>query len=189
MLELHRRIEIPLGVNRISITDRVANQGHRPAPHMLLYHLNFGFPLLNAETCLLLPEGAITNPARRDFLQQKAPSDAAADEILEVQTRRSADGMVSAAIVNPVLGGGVAVEVEYDAHLLPALQIWRHFGPGLNVVAIEPATNRAARRADLENEGAIRFLRPGEELTYRIALSVHHGAESLRQLAARIGTE
>ncbi len=189
VLDLHRRIESPLGSNIISITDRIINQGHRPTPHMLLYHLNFGFPFLDQDTCLLLPESIAPNPERKDFLQQKPPFDEAADEILEVQPKPRTDGRVSAAIANATLGGGMAIEIDYDATMLPALQIWRHFGPGMNVVAIEPATNRAARRPDLEHEAAIRFLQPGEELTYRLTVSVHHGADALRRLTARIGTD
>lgn len=188
-LELHRRIELPMGGNTIEITDRISNQGHRPTPHMLLYHLNFGFPLLNPDAFLLLPESIAPDPARQKFLQQRLPSDDAADEILEVKPRANADGRVSAALVNPGLADGIAVEVCYDSTTLPALQIWRHLGLGMNVLAIEPATNVAASRAELERQDAIGFLQPGVELIYRLSLTVHHGADALRQLSARIGAE
>ncbi|PJI40316.1 aldose 1-epimerase family protein [Ferrovibrio sp.] len=182
-LELQRRIEMLLGSASLTITDRVRNAGHRPTPHMQLYHLNFGFPLLDAEATLLLPPGrGPQTEARAAFLTQQLPSAEAADEILEVDPRPGPDGRVSVTLVNPGLNGGLAVQVDYDAKALPALQIWRHLGPGMNVLAIEPATNRASRRAELDQSGHIRFLEPGEEIVYSLTLSIHAGAAALERL-------
>lgn len=178
-LELQRRIEMPLGDASLSITDRVRNAGHRSTPHMQLYHLNFGFPLLDARAVLLLPPGVAPQAA---FLRQKLPSVDATDEILEVDPVPGPNDRVSVALLNADLNGGLAVQVDYDARALPALQIWRHFGPGMNVLAIEPATNRAGRRAELEQAGQIRFLEPGEEIVYSLSLSIHAGAAALERL-------
>lgn len=172
-LELQRRIEVPLGGQRIEIVDVVRNAGHRRTPHMLLYHLNFGFPLLDRDTQLVLP----SNQAQPDQLRafggrQDVPQDDAIDELLEVQPLPDEQGRVSVALVNPGLANGLGVTVEYDATTLPALQIWRHLGPGMNVLAIEPATNIAAPRADLERNRQILFLEPGQERRYRLCLSV-----------------
>ncbi|WP_290810486.1 aldose 1-epimerase family protein [Ferrovibrio sp.] len=188
-LELRRRIEMPLGGATLTIIDQIRNAGYRPTPHMQLYHLNFGFPLLDAGAALLLPPGREPRPdTHTAFLRQQGPFAEAVDEILEVNPLPGPNGRVSAALVNATLGSGLAVQVEYDASTLPALQIWRHFGPGMNVLAIEPATNRAGPRAELERGGQIRFLEPGEEIVYCLTLSVHAGAAALEQLSGRIGS-
>jgi len=182
-LELRRRIEMPLGGTSLAITDRVRNAGHLSTPHMQLYHLNFGFPLLDTGTTLLLPPGHEPRAeARTTFLTQQVPSAEATDEILEVDPATGPDGHVSVALVNPKLSSGLAVQVDYDVRALPALQIWRHFGPGMNVLAVEPASNRAGRRAELEQAGQIRFLEPGEEVVYSLSLSIHAGAAALARL-------
>ena len=49
-LVLERRISVPLDENRIEIVDTVRNEGWLPTPHMILYHMNFGAPLLGPET-------------------------------------------------------------------------------------------------------------------------------------------
>ena len=58
-LRLRRRIRCLLGQNRIEITDTVSNAGFAPSPHMILYHFNFGFPLLDRETTFRFPSSRV----------------------------------------------------------------------------------------------------------------------------------
>ena len=51
-LVLRRRISTTLGSNCIRIEDIITNEGFDPAPHMLLYHFNLGFPLVSENTRL-----------------------------------------------------------------------------------------------------------------------------------------
>src|SRR5690348_7282060 len=44
-LELRRTISGKLGESYLHIHDEVTNKANTPAPHMLLYHFNFGWPL------------------------------------------------------------------------------------------------------------------------------------------------
>ena len=53
-LVLRRQISTALGSNCIQIEDQVTNDGFVPAPHMLLYHFNLGFPLVSEDTRLHL---------------------------------------------------------------------------------------------------------------------------------------
>ena len=50
-----RRIEADLGGNAIRIRDRVVNEGFYPTPHMLCYHLNVGYPVLDEGSRYLAP--------------------------------------------------------------------------------------------------------------------------------------
>ena len=45
-LTLEREVRIPLGGATIEVEDRVRNDGFATTPHMLLYHVNLGWPLL-----------------------------------------------------------------------------------------------------------------------------------------------
>ena len=45
-LTLEREIRIPLGGTTIEVDDVVRNDGFAPTPHMILYHVNLGWPLL-----------------------------------------------------------------------------------------------------------------------------------------------
>lgn len=61
---LNRRISTKLGANYLTIEDTIENEGHAPCPFMMLYHFNFGFPLLSADTVLLSPTKDVVTVAR-----------------------------------------------------------------------------------------------------------------------------
>ena len=69
-LVLTRRIEAALGGTSIRVTDRVENRGFRPTPHMMLYHYNFGWPVLDEGAELLLPSRAIVHAVHEDLRAQ-----------------------------------------------------------------------------------------------------------------------
>ena len=52
--ELRRTISGKIGSASIVIHDEVLNRGNSPAPHMMLYHCNFGWPLVDEGTDITL---------------------------------------------------------------------------------------------------------------------------------------
>jgi hypothetical protein len=56
-LQLRRRVEADLGGVSVRITDTVTNIGPTPCPHMMLYHCNVGFPVVDAGAELAYPAG------------------------------------------------------------------------------------------------------------------------------------
>src|SRR5581483_8882420 len=58
-LTLTRRISTRLGADSFTITDTLLNEGFDPAPHMILYHCNFGFPVISTESELLIDEESV----------------------------------------------------------------------------------------------------------------------------------
>ena len=52
-LVLRRTISATLGQPTIRIHDEVTNRANTPAPHMILYHFNFGWPLIDEGTDIL----------------------------------------------------------------------------------------------------------------------------------------
>ncbi len=186
-LVLRRRIEVPLGGRHVEIVDRVENAGFHTVPHMLLYHVNFGFPLLAETAELLLPAGfaeAAGSPARRDALRRQAgpAGPDAPDELLDLHAEGPQPAGPACALVNPDLAGGLAVALDWDLPGLPFLQVWRNLSDGLYVLAVEPAAQPFVPRSDLAAQGALRLLRPGEIVDYRLRLSAHAGAAALDRL-------
>ncbi len=46
VLQLRRRIDCRVGTNEFRVHDTVTNLDYSPSAHMLLYHVNLGFPLI-----------------------------------------------------------------------------------------------------------------------------------------------
>jgi hypothetical protein len=54
-LHLIRRIEADVGGSEIRVSDRVVNQGFLPTPHMLFYHINVSYPVLDEGSRYVAP--------------------------------------------------------------------------------------------------------------------------------------
>jgi hypothetical protein len=152
-LVLTRRFEAELGGTTIAIDDRVENRGFRPTPHMLLYHFNFGWPLLDKGSEFLAPIREIVHAIHElrsqgtGYRIQGAPQVDFSEQVYQHDVVAGEDGMASALLVNPRLGaGGLGVRLDYDRTALPCLIEWQCLQSGLYVLGIEPSTNHLLGR-------------------------------------------
>lgn len=187
-LSLTRRIEVAVGGTAIRLRDTVRNIGPLRATHMLLYHLNFGYPLLDegaeiwshrGDTVWASPGAAAANPRRFG-----PPSDEYRAQLLVHRFAPPADGRAVAALVNPRAQLGVAAGV--DAEALPYFQQLTIEGAGLYCVALEPCTTGARTRALARQCGEMRFLEPDESREYAVDLEILSGPSELHALQRRM---
>lgn len=192
-LHLVRRIEADVGGDEIRIHDRVVNHGFADTPHMLLYHLNVGYPLLDEGTRLLAPIADVVMAAhageayRRQgvgYRTMPAPRDGFAEQVWEHDLAADARGRVPYAVVNDALGFGLAVEVTKAQ--LPTLTEWQHFAPGAYALGIEPGTNHVPGHAFARERGELILLKHGEERSYDLALRVLDGTGAIAAAEAGI---
>src|SRR5438132_1761738 len=85
-LLLRRRIEARVGESRLRIHDVVENVGHDPTPHMFLYHVNAGHPVVDEGSELLVP--AVSVEPRGDhpaegYRTLAAPSSGFVEQVFE----------------------------------------------------------------------------------------------------------
>jgi hypothetical protein len=187
-LVLRRTIEAKVGESRLTLRDEVENAGWDPTPHMLLYHVNAGFPVVDEGAELLVPARAVT--ARGEHPVESydvfhAPAAGYVEQVFEHELAAEADGTVPVAIVNRRLGLGL-YEV-FDRRQLPHHFLWRMLGEGTYVVGIEPSTNRTAGRLDARASGELIELMPGEKRVYDLELGALDGAAAIDAFAARVG--
>ena len=136
VLERHRRIELPVDGRTLTLTDRVTNCGFNPAPHALLYHFNFGYPLLDSSTELT---GAFGDFAARFAALPPAPRPDTREIVDHLTLPPDPNGDLRVGLINPALGG-VGVELAYRQASLPDLLVWRSFQSGVFALGIEPGT-------------------------------------------------
>jgi uncharacterized protein DUF4432 len=186
-LVVRRRIEARVGESRLTIRDEVENVGHDRTPHMYLYHVNVGFPVLDDGAELLVPA---TNPVPRGdhavegYRRFHGPTAGYVEQVTEHEVHGEADGSVPVAVVNRALGLG-AYEV-FNRDQLPFHFIWRMLGQGTYAVGIEPSTNRTAGRLDARARGELIVLEPGERRVYDLELGALDGTEAIDRFAARV---
>ena len=186
-LQLRRRIEADLGGRQVRIHDIVENVGHTPVSHMLLYHCNAGFPLVDDGSRLLIPARATTTDYGvpiEGYRTLGPPVARAREACFEHDLIPEPDGRVPAAIVNDRLGLGLAQ--VFDHAQLPFLTVWRMLGEDHYGVALEPSTNRDAGRWDARERGELKMLEPGELRRYDLELGVLRGAEEIAAFEERV---
>jgi Domain of unknown function (DUF4432) len=184
-LMLRRRIEADLGGISLRITDTVVNIGPTPCPHMMLYHCNVGFPVVDAGAELVYPAGpgtCVSSARTIDYRELTGPQAGFVEECYEHDMRAGADAMVGAAVVNRAAGLGVFQ--RYDPATLPRHITWRQLGTVAYVVAMEPSTNRDAGRFDARERGELAYLAPGEERRYRLEIGALDGRDAIETFAA-----
>lgn len=186
-LRLRREIVSRLGENRIVISDVVENIGFGAAvPHMMLYHFNFGFPLLTEEAVVRLPSRKVTpreaNLSTEGYDAWASPRADFAEQVYYHDVVAGADGFAEAAVLQPAFplaGGGtapIAVRLRWRTDTLPELVQWRMPGAGVHALGIEPANCRVEGMAAEAARGTLRRLAPGEAVSYELELSVDAGS-------------
>jgi hypothetical protein len=172
VLVLERRIGAALGGRTISIRDRVRNEGYAATPHLILYHVNAGWPLLGAAARILTPSGSVTDGTGAPTPELPAAGSTPAEAVWEHTISPAAAGRASAAVVNPDIGDGrcAGLVVSYDVSSLPRLFQWRVAGDGHYVVGLEPTNLRLGGRTAMEAAGELPVLAPGEAVDHAVDL-------------------
>lgn len=179
-LLLRRSIHTRLGQSRIWIKDTVSNQGFSPAPLMLLYHCNLGFPLLGEGAELL----AVINQAEAyDKVAQKAieqfdhfegPTAGFAEQNFFLDHDEDAKNIVNVALVNRGLNQdrGLGLYLAYPKKELPYFNFWKMTGEGTFVAGLEPGNCLPEGRTSARKHNRLQMLEPGEERTYHLEIGV-----------------
>jgi hypothetical protein len=186
-VRLTREIRSTLGSNALAITDVYENIAFEATPLMLLYHFNFGFPLLMEETVMEFPSRKVEPREAETPLQGyrswQAPEPGHRERVyLHSDLAVDANGWATASVHNPVfpLAGGLGttpltVRLSWSTENLPGLVQWRMPGTGAHVLGIEPTNCDVRGRAAARAAGTLVMLRPGEAKTYEMALTVEAG--------------
>lgn len=187
-LELRRTISSRIGEPTIRIHDVVTNRASTPTPHMILYHCNFGFPLVDdgvdivykgkCESRGLEMDDAIFNN-KVNYRKCSRPLDShrgpEACGFIDVTADRQ--GFCTVGLYNRKLK--MALSMKYKKKQLPWLTNWQHWGFGDYVTALEPGTNPPIGQTGARKQKQLITLKPGQSRTYDLELSILTGKEDI----------
>jgi hypothetical protein len=178
-LVMRRRITTWLGESRLRIDDTVTNEGFQTTPLMLLYHCNFGFPLLCAESELILcsrisPRDAGAAPGLSDCLRFQPPTPGYREQVFYHTPEADREGYAEVRLVNRRFnwGRGLGVRLRFRVDELPCLNEWKMMQPGNYVCGLEPGTNWVGGRAVERTENRLRLLDPGASAHFGLDIAV-----------------
>lgn len=189
---VQRRIWARLGESRLFVHDVITNEGFEPAPHMMLYHFNFGFPLVAEGTRLIAPSRAVTpfvrdGAAALDHTHYPAPIDGFLEQAFRHEFVAGEDGYATLVLANRGFerGRGLGVYFRYRPTELPTFIQWILARAGTYVTAFEPQNYLTSGRARAREDGTVPFLAPGEAREYHFEVGVLANNEEIDEMAAR----
>jgi hypothetical protein len=194
-LVLEREVTVGLDGRTIRWVDTVRNEGWYPAPHMFLYHINLGAPLISESCEILAPieEVLFATPTvpsgqKNAHLDFAPPAKDFVEQAFLHRMKKQADGMVEVAIINrDDRAAPWGVIYEYDGARFKHFFQWRYLDRGRYVIGIEPSTNDISGRLKAREMGELTMLAPGQSLVYRNAVTILDGREAVDAARARLG--
>jgi hypothetical protein len=189
-LQLTRRISATLGESRLTINDRVENLGFQETPLMILYHFNFGFPLLD-EGAEVVGGSVKATPRDDDAAKGLAeharfgpPVAGYREQVFFHDVRADGKGWCQVGLVNRGFSGGrgLGVVIRYRQRELPCFTEWKMIGEGLYVLGLEPGNAYPLGRARERQEGRLQLLKPGEEREFALEVEVLDGNAAISQV-------
>ncbi|MEM2849144.1 MAG: aldose 1-epimerase family protein [Candidatus Bathyarchaeia archaeon] len=191
-LVLNRKIESKLGSKTVLIEDFVVNEGWEAQPLMILYHFNFGFPLVD-ENAYLISTSRLYVPRDRDaedgaekYDRFQHPTVGFREKVYFHDMAVDGDGYAYAAIVNEKLMDGLGVYIKYRKRELNRLIEWKMMGEGTYVVGLEPANCLVLGRDKERRWGTLQFIQPGEERRVTVELNVLAGLEEVGKFLEKV---
>lgn len=186
---LTREITVKMGENVIRIRDTVENLGFQESPLMMIYHMNFGFPLLDEGAKLYLTADACypTSSWAEESLAQigriTPPDDQYRARAYNHTVFADADGFAYASILNEKLGLGATV--KFAADNLGKFNLWKCLQKRNYVVGLEPCNCRTWGRDKAREHNDLVFLQPMERKEFYLELQIHNGQQELDRAKRR----
>jgi len=148
---------------------------------MLLYHCNFGWPLVDEGAKLIwqgkwqTPDG---EPGRifnqdNDFRKCPAPMDehrGTGEDVAFIDIEADERGNCVCGVHNPDLN--LEVTLRFPKQQMPWLTNWQHWGKGEYVTGLEPGTNPPIGQSNARANNILIFLEPGESRQYSLEIEV-----------------
>ncbi len=177
-LTLTRRVTTSLGKKSLRIEDEIENLGFESQPLMLLYHFNFGFPLLSPDSRIVAP---IMGTKPRDKAAEADNGIAACrgfqeplrgykEKVFFHDVAADSNGNTFVALINDKIESApLGIVIRYNKKQLPQLTQWKTMAEGCYVCGLEPGTVNPIGRAEARRQGVLPFIE-GQQ-AYRIDIT------------------
>ena len=195
-LHLVRRYEARVGESAFTLHDRVVNHGFYRTPHMFLYHINVGHPVLDEGSRYVAPvrhtpwaaHAAALQAQQVGYRTQSAPKPNFHEQVFEHAMAADAQGTIPVGLVNPGFDGGrgIGFTVEVNRDEFPYQFQWQNYQEGQYAMGIEPSTNHVLGKPFAKTRDELRWLEHGQERRYTTRFGVLDGSAEIQAFERRV---
>lgn len=191
-LRLTATLRMRFGEEGFRLRDEVENLSAQPAGMQMLYHINFGRPLLEAGSQVVAPVRTIVprnahSAAAVNAWNHYAPAVAGfAEQVYFFDLLARGDGSTQVLLANATATRGVTV--KFNRRQLPCFTLWKNTGALEDgyVTGLEPATNYPNPRSFEAEQGRVVSLAAGGKHTMDLALEIHANDREVASAAQAI---
>ena len=175
-IRMEREISSICGQNVIYVKDQITNFGNKPSPYTILYHMNFGYPLLSEDAEFVIdplttvPRDSEALPGMAEFRRFIKPQPSYKEQVFFHTMKGNNKGETGVTIRNKK--AGIALGIHFNMKQLPYITQWKMMGYGEYVLGIEPCNVLCKSRKALREENALPLLEPGESTTNFLEIRV-----------------
>lgn len=175
-ITLHRNIRCNYKERKIFLHDTVINKGSKRARHMILYHCNIGFPLLDPSAELYIPSYKVTPRNEHSatglptWMNLEEPNSQYEEMCYYHNLRRDENNNTCVGVFNPELGFGVSI--AFDTTTLDHFVQWKMMGTNDYVLGLEAGNSTIDGISDAISNGSMKYLEPDESVEYHLTFSL-----------------
>jgi hypothetical protein len=177
-LELWTEVSTEPGSPILRIADQIHNRGASPQEFELIYHANFGPPLLEEGARFVGAIGEVTPfnvhaaQFKAKFAEYEGPRRGFVEEVFLLSPLADARKQATAMLRNRT--GDKAVSLTYSPDELPWLTLWKNTAALEDgyVTGIEPGTSSPANRRLERAAGRLPVLGPGESRRFHLEVRI-----------------
>lgn len=184
-LRLTTVVTTRVGQPGLTVTDTISNLSAEPGELMLLYHTNFGLPLVDPGSKVVLPVRKLV--PRDAVAAQSGPTwnvydpeiPGSSEVVFFLELAADATGQTQALLHNSA--GNRGVSLKFNKNQLPHFILWKNrqaAGDGY-VTGLEPALNFSNAKSFEKQNGRVAVLGPRESRTISLTLEAHADAASV----------
>jgi galactose mutarotase-like enzyme len=184
-LKLMTEVSTEPGSTEFRISDSVTNEGAFDQEFQLIYHGNFGAPLLGEGSKVhvaakqIAPMNEHAGKAIDNWATYKGPTKGFIEEVYLFEPVADSDKLTKAVLQNR--DGSKGVSMQWSTAELPYLTVWKNTAAAADgyVTGIEPATGYPFNRSVERAAGRLPKLAPGATRKFTLDFSLHAGAKAV----------
>lgn len=178
-LSLRRTISTELYSKSVQLMDVITNNSNCDEEFMLLYHFNFGYPLLDSTSKFFSSSSTIQslNDYSKNHEDMCNPDEEPSHQLF-LHTMH--DDSAYAGLYNHELKLGAYI--KFETKNLPFLCEWKHLMSNDFVLALEPSNCHVLGRANERANGTLKVLPAGEMITMNLTIGVIDGDSELNDI-------
>ncbi|MEI7409836.1 aldose 1-epimerase family protein [Pectobacterium aroidearum] len=191
-LETWTELRYVPGSESFTVHDVLTNKADYARDYQIIYHSNFGTPILEDGARFIAPVKEISpfndhaKAGLATWQTYKGPTKDFDEMVFNITPYTDGQGKTLAALVNKA--GDKGVSIAFDTHQLPLLTLWKNTDTEKQgyVTGIEPGTNYAYPVTIEREQGRVKKLQPGQSTTFELTYSLLSSAEAVQKTEQKV---